>query len=584
MRLRAPASCLAVALLATLPVAVASGPATAAGPLAPVVDWQLDEPAGSTVVVDSSGNGFDVSREPFDPATPRIEAGVATDTGTGYRWHPPLRDPASGKVLADDARVIAAPDDPRLDPGSEDFAVEIRFRTGALQPNLVQKGQSGMYGGYWKVDVVDGFPSCLFRGMTSPRRVLADGTVVPPTYANQNVGWSANRTPPDTRLTSNVWHTIRCALVQHTADAGQDAVLTVDGVSRTSRRNTDIGPVDNISPMSVGGKLSCDPATSTVGCDYYNGLVDYVRVWRSAPNVAPTAAASASCTGLACSFDARATDTDGDALTYSWDFGDGTTATGPTPAKTYSGSGTYPVTVTVSDGRGGTTTSSTEVTVARPVVPIGFRGGVAKAMGSTNVYTTTVPSTVQAGDGLILVSSTAAAVTVNPPTIAGVAGWTPVGQVAGAAGPYTTVWQRVATATDAGKTVRIQLGASSKGDLQLLAYAGTSTAGPVASMAAAAQAGSARAHVTPGAPAAAAGSWVLSYWADKSSATTAWAAPDTGTARLLAVNTAAGAGRVGSLTVDRGPLGGGPVPGLTATADSASANATMLDLVLAPSS
>ena len=69
---------------------------------------------------------------------------------------------------------------------------------------------------------------------------------------------------------------------------------------------------------------------------------------------APTARATASCTGLTCSVDGTGSTDDGpsSALTYAWDLGDGTSATGPTPSRTYATAGTRTVTLRVTDGDG----------------------------------------------------------------------------------------------------------------------------------------------------------------------------------------------------------------------------------------
>ena len=72
---------------------------------------------------------------------------------------------------------------------------------------------------------------------------------------------------------------------------------------------------------------------------------------------------------------------------------------------------------------------------------------------------------------------------------------------------------------------------------------------------------------------------MLSYWADKSSATTTWTVPAGQTQRSLSVGTSSG--RVTSLLTDTNAVvPTGPVAGLTSTADSATAKATMWTVVL----
>ena len=74
-------------------------------------------------------------------------------------------------------------------------------------------------------------------------------------------------------------------------------------------------------------------------------------------------------------FSSSSLDANGDALDYTWDWGDGTRTTGRTPAfggtitatHAYSDVGTQAVALVVSDGKGGTRTQATFVTVTAPV-------------------------------------------------------------------------------------------------------------------------------------------------------------------------------------------------------------------------
>lgn len=85
----------------------------------------------------------------------------------------------------------------------------------------------------------------------------------------------------------------------------------------------------------------------------------------------------------AINMSAAASDPDGDSLAYHWNFGDGTVATTATAAqtKTFTAGGVYSVRVIVTDKRGGTATSTANITVEDPLRSItsaalpSWRGG-----------------------------------------------------------------------------------------------------------------------------------------------------------------------------------------------------------------
>ncbi len=65
-------------------------------------------------------------------------------------------------------KLVLVPDDPnangaRLDPGTSPYAVTIRFRTTADKPNIVQKGQNNVGGGFWKLVLKSGWARCHFE-------------------------------------------------------------------------------------------------------------------------------------------------------------------------------------------------------------------------------------------------------------------------------------------------------------------------------------------------------------------------------------------------------------------------------------
>ena len=335
----------------------------------------------------------------------------------------------------------------------------------------------------------------------------------------------------------------------------------------TLRRTTFVAGVPGTTSTTVSGPL-------VDGQDWRGRAVFLSTV---GPNVPPNAAFTPSCGGLTCSVNGTAsTDPDGTVTSYAWTFGDGATASGPTATHVYAAAGTYSIGLTVTDNRGGTSTTSQQVTVAVPTTAIAFRGA---ANANTNAASSSVvlPAAVQAGDALVLTAT----VNSDTTTVGDPAGWTRL-DTAATTGIQTVVWTKVATATDPASTVTVPLGAIVKTSLTVGAWSGTRATSPVAAFAHGVDTAVSAAHTTPAATVATPGSWVVSYWADKSSSTTTWTAPAGQAVRNVSIGTAAG--RVTSLLTDGGAAAAGPAGGLTATTDVAGTKATTLTLVLAPAS
>ncbi len=129
-----------------------------------------------------------------------------------------------------------------------EYAVEIRYRTTRPFGNITQKGQSGNKGGYWKIQLPQGEPSCLFRGPTGVTNAVR-----------------ARGLP----INDNQWHVLRCVATP------TNVKLYVDGVFRGRNTGT-TGSIANIVPLQIGGKLNCDQVETT--CDYFSGDVDYMRI------------------------------------------------------------------------------------------------------------------------------------------------------------------------------------------------------------------------------------------------------------------------------------------------------------------
>lgn len=225
-------------LVATAAAAVVLATAATAHAVAsnPVAIWEMNEPAGAAVMLDSSGNGLhgDIGTE--------VITGVLFDSATAYRFTRlvPNTPPAHPE------HVVRVPDNINLDPGTRDYAVTVRIRTTENFGNIIQKGQSGAKGGYFKFQNPNGIVQCLFRG--------SSGSVA--------VG---SKTP----LNDGQWHTIRC---ERTATG---VTMTVDGQFR-NQRNGATGSISNTWPISIGGKHKCDQIEVT--CDYYAGLIDRIQI------------------------------------------------------------------------------------------------------------------------------------------------------------------------------------------------------------------------------------------------------------------------------------------------------------------
>ncbi|MEO8476867.1 MAG: laminin G domain-containing protein [Actinomycetota bacterium] len=241
MRLRAKPWRMTISVVAGatwLVVAAASlAGATASNTLA---YWQMNERSGAGTMVDSSGHHIDGS------IGNDVIVGATYDGATGYRWAftSPTNPPAKPERL-----VLVY--DSRLNPGSGDFAVTLRYRT--IQPfgNIIQKGQGGADGGYWKIENPRGILTCVFRGRDS------------------NGNWQRKEVTSGTPLNDGQWHTVRC---ERTSSA---LTLTVDSrFTRTSSGRT--GNISNPRPISIAGKSNCDQ--THISCDYFTGDIDWVKI------------------------------------------------------------------------------------------------------------------------------------------------------------------------------------------------------------------------------------------------------------------------------------------------------------------
>jgi PKD repeat protein len=327
----------------------------------------------------------------------------------------------------------------------------------------------------------------------------------------------------------------------------------------------------NTSAGTYGGKTATTNAPSGKGAEWTILLAPS----GSTANQSPTAAFTSNCGGLSCAFDSTGTnDPDGSISSYSWNFGDGTPlGTTANPSHSYVNPGTYHVTLTVTDNGSATGSVTHDVTVSAAASAIGF-GGSDHADGVATSQTVHVPAGAGTGDALLLFESygTPTVTTTTP------SGWTLVG-TATKSNLVTNVYSKVATATDHGTAVTPTFSASVHASLTLADY--THAALPVEANGSA-SAASTTTHTAPGLTGLSAGSWVLSWYSDRTTttATASWTGPAAETQRSTVLGT--GANAVSAMLADSAGPVSGAYPAQTANTDATSGAAVQWSVALSP--
>jgi hypothetical protein len=199
--------------------------------------WNMSEKQGATVLVDSGPNHLNGT----------IGAHVVL-SGTAHTFPATIKRGDGGTV---DPKRLDLVSSSLLNPGTATFSVTFRLRVPSVAAslgNVMQKGQTGTPGGFWKVQL-DGGHGRILCSFVSP---TGSGSIFNPKI-----------------IADNQWHVVTCRRTP------TSVATIVDGVSATIAHP--VGNISNTWPLSIGGKSSCS-ATPHHDCDYFIGNIDYVEV------------------------------------------------------------------------------------------------------------------------------------------------------------------------------------------------------------------------------------------------------------------------------------------------------------------
>jgi hypothetical protein len=203
---------------------------------ATVGDWRMNEGPAATVMVDQSGRGHNGA------IGDKVQPGQSLGSGVGYTF------PSPQVVSQDRSRLVVVSSRAALNPGESDVQLTVRIQTsGAGEGNLMQKGQAGAPGGFYKVEITKGRPGCYFRGSLGTREAW----------------WP-------TKINDGNVHTIECHRRSNRVDISVNGQPSVTKWGRT-------GSISNAAPLVLGGKYSCNPGAGNE-CDYYTGKLSNLRL------------------------------------------------------------------------------------------------------------------------------------------------------------------------------------------------------------------------------------------------------------------------------------------------------------------
>lgn len=195
--------------------------------------------------------------------------------------------------------------------------------------------------------------------------------------------------------------------------------------------------------------------------------------------------------------------------------------------------------------------------------------------GNRTAHTVRVPAAAQTGDVLVLALTTNSSTS----TIADLSGWQLLASRDGN-GVRSRLWSRIATAGDPNANVTVTTSAAAKSVIAVSVYRSTGASPSVTAVAGGTDA-SGTTHVAPAIPVAAAGSWVLGYWSEKSSTDTTWTLPAGTTSRGTDATT--GSGKVSAAWGDSGAaVATGTAAARTATTSTTASRSATFSVVISP--
>jgi PKD repeat protein len=200
----------------------------------------------------------------------------------------------------------------------------------------------------------------------------------------------------------------------------------------------------------------------------------------------------------------------------------------------------------------------------------------ATSTGNRTAHTVRVPASVQAGDLLLLFLTTNSSTSALNDSLPG---WALVESRDGS-GVRGRVWSRTAVAADAGVNVTVAGDAAAKDAMSVVAYRGVGTKSITASLAGGSDVAGAT-HVAPAVPVSTEGSWLVSYWAEKSSTDTVWTVPEDTASRTTGAGTSSG--KVSAVLGDSaGPVPLGTAAARTATTSTSVSRSMTFSIVIGP--